>query len=161
MPKKVRALTEEEVAALEKPGSYTVGGVQGLRLVIKGNSKSWAFKMTMPDGSHPDMGLGTYPKLSLAEAREKAQAIRERVKAGRDPLAERREEVQRQRAERAAEAVEGCPSAPVEYHMSRREIAAELGLSQDQTDRALYSAMRKVRAELARRELTLADLLDA
>ena len=38
-----------------------------------------------------DMGLGSYPAVTLAKAHEEARAIRDAIGSGRDPVAEKRE----------------------------------------------------------------------
>ena len=50
-----------------------------------------------------DMGLGAYPQISLAEAREKAAEARRKSKAGVDPLSARDAERERIRLEAARE----------------------------------------------------------
>lgn len=42
------------------------------------------------NGRRRDIGLGGYPKLSLAKARERASEVRAQVEDGLDPVAERR-----------------------------------------------------------------------
>ena len=81
------ALSATRVRALKDPGRYSDGG--GLHLYIsRAGSKSWVLRITI-DGHRRDIGLGGYPAVSLARAREKAAEIRAAVAAGRDPLADR------------------------------------------------------------------------
>ena len=62
----------------------------GLHLFIsKAGRKSWVQRITI-DGRRRDIGLGGFPSVSLASAREKAADNRTAVAAGRDPLAEKR-----------------------------------------------------------------------
>ncbi|MDF1586459.1 tyrosine-type recombinase/integrase [Marinimicrococcus flavescens] len=69
------------------PGTYDDGG--GLRLTVRtGGSRSWTLRYQMA-GRRRDMGLGRFPDVSLAKAREKADAARRLVADGVDPLAER------------------------------------------------------------------------
>jgi Arm DNA-binding domain len=52
-------------------------------------SKSWVFRFKR-DGKAHDMGLGSFPSVSLAEARQKATEARQQRDAGKkDPIAER------------------------------------------------------------------------
>lgn len=82
------ALSATRVRALKEPGRYSDGG--GLHLFIsKARRKSWVHRITI-DGRRRDIGLGGFPSVSLAQAREKAAANRTAVAGGRDPLAERR-----------------------------------------------------------------------
>ena len=75
-----------------KPQSRTQrhGDGRGLYLVVRpGGSKAWVQRIVI-DGSRADIGLGGYPDVSLARAREKSQEIRTAVADGRDPRAESR-----------------------------------------------------------------------
>ena len=81
-------LSATRVKALKEPGRHSDGG--GLHLYIsKAGRKSWVLRMTI-DGRRRDMGLGGFPSVSLARAREKAADSRAAVAEGRDPLAEKR-----------------------------------------------------------------------
>ena len=82
------ALTAAKVKALTKPGMHHDG--RGLYLrVAPGGSKGWMLRATI-DGRRRDIGLGGYPSVSLARARQLADGHRLAVAEGRDPLAERR-----------------------------------------------------------------------
>jgi len=75
--------------ASAKPGVYQDGG--GLRLVVSNSgAKKWVFRFTV-NGRRRDMGLGSFPDVELAEAREKAAKARKLVKNGGDPFAARNE----------------------------------------------------------------------
>ena len=81
-------LSATRVKALKDPGRYSDGG--GLHLYIsKAGRKSWVLRITV-DGRRRDIGLGGYPSVSLARAREKAADNRAAIADGRDPLAEKR-----------------------------------------------------------------------
>ena len=82
-------LTALKVKTIKKPGRYSDG--LGLHFVVrKGSfSKSWVLRATV-DGKRRDIGLGGYPGVSLARAREKALEYKSTLADGRDPLAERR-----------------------------------------------------------------------
>ena len=74
--------------AVKQPGRYGAGN--GLYLLVKpSGSKSWVLR-TVVQGRRRDMGLGGYPLVSLAEAREAAFENRNLARAGGDPLALRR-----------------------------------------------------------------------
>ena len=82
------ALSATRVKALREPGRYSDGG--GLHLYIsRAGHKSWVLRITI-DGRRRDSGLGGFPSVSLARAREKAAETRTAVAKGRDPLAEKR-----------------------------------------------------------------------
>ena len=81
-------LSATRVRALKRPGRYSDDG--GLHLFIsKSRRKSWVLRITI-DGRRRDIGLGGYPTVSLAQARDKAGNYRAAVAEGRDPLAEER-----------------------------------------------------------------------
>ncbi|HEX2528682.1 MAG TPA: integrase arm-type DNA-binding domain-containing protein [Geminicoccus sp.] len=69
------------------PGIYEDGA--GLRLVVKSSgARSWVLRYQL-HGKRHDLGLGGWPDVSLARAREKAAAARSLKADGVDPLAER------------------------------------------------------------------------
>ncbi len=92
MPKKVsNALTPLGVKNA-KPGRHADGG--GLHLLVKeSGARSWVYRF-MLNGKSRDVGLGAAgPEgISLADARDARAALRLKVKAGVDPLAERQQE---------------------------------------------------------------------
>ena len=81
-------LTVALVRAVSKPGMYGDGGTLYLR-VAPGGSKSWIQRITI-DGRRRDMGLGGFPLVTLAEARDMAFENRRLARRGRDPLADKR-----------------------------------------------------------------------
>ncbi|MGD9773842.1 tyrosine-type recombinase/integrase [Diaphorobacter sp.] len=111
MPKRILEKTALEVSRLKAEGSYAVGGVSGLYLRIEGGSRSWVFRYVHL-GHRRRMGLGSYPLVSLAEAREAARDALKVRNAGKDPLiarqaareAARRAHAQRLEFDKAAEA---------------------------------------------------------
>src|SRR5215210_4697153 len=81
-------LTDRKVGTAG-PGRHGDEAVRGLMLVVQpGGSRSWVLRYQMA-GRRRDMGLGPYPEIGLARARERAMDARRLVKEGRDPLAER------------------------------------------------------------------------
>lgn len=104
MPKKlVNALTPFAVKNA-KPGRHADGG--GLQLLVKeSGARSWIFRF-MLKGKSRDVGLGPAAgagAIPLAKARDLADALRVKVKAGVDPLAEReRDAAEALAAEQAA-----------------------------------------------------------
>ena len=74
---------------LQAPGYHSVGGVAGLNLqVSKAGTKSWVMRCTVGT-KRREIGLGAYPGVGLALAREKAQQVRDEIVAGIDPVAQR------------------------------------------------------------------------
>ena len=81
------ALSATRAKALTDPGRYSDGG--GLHLYISNaGRKSWVQRVTI-DRRRRDIGLGAFPSVSLAQAREKAAGNRAAVAEGRDPLAKK------------------------------------------------------------------------
>lgn len=88
MPKLAREMGALDVSRLKGEGLYAVGGVAGLYLQVRGPSKSWILRV-MVGKKRRDMGLGGYPSVTLAMAREKARQAREAIGSGVDPILER------------------------------------------------------------------------
>ena len=76
------------VRGLTKPGRYGDGGTLFLN-VAPGGSKSWIQRLAI-DGKRHDIGLGGFPLVTLAEAREAAFENRRLARCGGDPLAAKR-----------------------------------------------------------------------
>lgn len=73
-----------------KAGKYEDG--DGLRLVVTAKgSKRWVVRFTL-EGKRREMGLGSYPEVTLADARERARQARAQVAKGVDPIETRGEE---------------------------------------------------------------------
>jgi len=69
---------------------YPVGGVSGLLLrITPSGSRQWVLRVKIGN-RRPDMGLGPYPEISLAQARDKAREVKEKIRNGIDPLEEKR-----------------------------------------------------------------------
>jgi integrase len=92
-------LTAAQVAAIKKPGRYTDGGNLILRVDTEGR-KTFGFRYGL-DGRERTAGLGPVWRVSLAEARAKAEAMGKLLAARLDPIAERDKQ---RAAERAAAA---------------------------------------------------------
>lgn len=102
MPKTAIELKALDVQRLTEPGLYFVGVVPGLALqVLPSGARSWVLRV-MVAGKRRDMGLGGYPAVTLAQARDLARAAREKVKSGIDPIEESRAARSAQAASRAA-----------------------------------------------------------
>ncbi|WP_421526384.1 tyrosine-type recombinase/integrase [Pseudomonas yamanorum] len=96
-------LNPKQVENLTEPGTYEDG--DGLRLVVKPTGrKSWLLRFQLA-GRRREMGLGSFPEVSLKKARQDASAKRTQLSDGIDPLAARDIERAAQReAQRASEA---------------------------------------------------------
>ena len=88
--KRPKRLSATFVNTVNVPGRYGDGrGRHGLSLLVKpattgGFSKSWAQRIRL-DGKAANVGLGSYPVVTLARARQKALANARIVSEGRDP----------------------------------------------------------------------------
>ena len=82
-------LSVAKVKSNLKPGRYGDGDTLYL-LVKPGGSKSWVQRLVV-QGKPTDIGLGGFPSVSLAEAREAAFENRRLARRGGDPLAGKRE----------------------------------------------------------------------
>lgn len=91
MPKKANELTAMAVRKLSKPGLHAVGGVAGLYIQItESGARSWILRATV-GVKRRDFGLGSYPEITLAVARERGLAIRDQIRRGIDPKAAKQE----------------------------------------------------------------------
>ncbi len=95
MPRIAKELSALEVKRLSRPGWHAVGGVAGLLLQIREPQKvgtqprSWILRIRAA-GQRQIVGLGSYPQVSLAEAREQAKKLALEAKGGTDILSEKR-----------------------------------------------------------------------
>lgn len=85
MPRRAREMTAIELKRLGR-GVHAVGGVAGLHLqVSEGDGRSWLLR-AMVGVKRREIGLGPYPEVGLALARQKAAEVRQMVRAGIDPI---------------------------------------------------------------------------
>ncbi|MCA3219355.1 MAG: tyrosine-type recombinase/integrase [Burkholderiales bacterium] len=91
MPKKAAELSAIRVRDIRQPGMHFVGGVAGLALqVLPSGGRSWVLRVRI-GGKRRDMGLGGFPDVPLAQAREAARRARDKIKNGIDPIEEARQ----------------------------------------------------------------------
>lgn len=125
MPKIAKELSALEVKRLNTPGWHAVGGVAGLLLQIRSPAqpgasmpRSWILRL-MVGGQRQLIGLGSYPQVSLATARDQARVLASEAKAGVNLLARKRA----QRSALIAEAAKNktfqeCADAYMDAHAS-------------------------------------------
>lgn len=90
MAKRAKDLTAIEIKRLDDIGTHSVGGVAGLYFQVSSpTAKSWLLR-AMIGKRRRWIGLGPYPEVSLANARDLAREMRQKIKAGIDPIEERR-----------------------------------------------------------------------
>jgi len=98
---KLTVKTIESLAKAGKPG--LTGDGEGLYLQIsKTGGISWIYRYKIA-GKTRDMGLGKFPLISLATAREKAVEARKLTRTGIDPLVAREDERERHQLEQERE----------------------------------------------------------
>lgn len=91
MPRKAKQLTAIALSKLTARGFYFVGGVDGLALSVSSTgARNWILRVRIA-GKRCDVGLGAFPEVSLATAREKAIFSRQQIRDGINPIAAKRE----------------------------------------------------------------------
>ena len=107
----MKKLTALKVKSATAPGIYVDGN--GLMLVVKSpTSRSWILRLQHA-GRRRDYGIGSASKISLAEAREKADKYRRDVAKGIDPLVAKR-------------AAKGIPTFREAAILAHKEVTAGL-----------------------------------
>ncbi|WP_188758617.1 tyrosine-type recombinase/integrase, partial [Allosediminivita pacifica] len=95
MPRAAKELSALEVKRLKYPGkgrkaTFAVGGVSGLLLQITANGgRSWLLRIQVGE-KRREIGLGGYPEVTLAAARERAREVKDQVRRGVDPVEDRK-----------------------------------------------------------------------
>lgn len=95
VPRVAKELTALEVKRLAHPGAggnitTAVGGVSGLLLQITPNGgRTWLLRVTV-GGRRREIGLGGFPEVTLAQARERAREAKDKIRRGIDPIEERK-----------------------------------------------------------------------
>jgi len=90
MGSKKSELSALAVSRLTRPGLHAVGGVSGLALNVKDTgARSWILR-TVVGTKRREMGLGAFPDVTLAQARELARQARLLVRQSVDPIEQAR-----------------------------------------------------------------------
>jgi len=131
--------------AKPKEKDYSLSDTAGLSLFVAAKgTKAWHFRFSW-HGQQPRISLGTYPEITLKEARERRDEARSLIAKGLDPRSQRREE------KRAAStgAVKTFEVVANEWHAfkSPRMLAAKKGgvtQSRMYLDKDLIPALGKI-----------------
>jgi len=98
MPKIANPLNDLQVRRITRVGWHAVGGVAGLLLQVRKPAqedaqipRSWILRVKVGNDRQP-IGLGPYPQVSLADARERAKKLVVEAKLGIDLKAKKRTE---------------------------------------------------------------------
>lgn len=98
MPKIAKQLSDLQVRRINRVGWHAVGGVAGLLLQVRKPAKegaqtprSWILRVKVGDQRQP-IGLGSYPQVSLAMAREQASKLVMEARQGVNLKAKKREQ---------------------------------------------------------------------
>ncbi|WP_250463786.1 MULTISPECIES: site-specific integrase [unclassified Caballeronia] len=127
MPKKAKELGPLAVSRLKKTGRYAVGGVTGLYLYVSDTGAGYWVLRVVVAGKRREIGIEAYSQkgMGVAEARERALALREDIKRGIDPVMQRKEAASQLRAGQALEmtfektAERYIAAKEVEWHNSK------------------------------------------
>lgn len=94
MPRSARVLSAAQIKELaKKEGEYSVGGVSGLKLLVRkaqdgSLSVAWVLRKQGKDGFK--VSLGAYPLISLKAARDAAEEVLRKAHTGMNPVEEKR-----------------------------------------------------------------------
>lgn len=156
MPKKAVELGALDVKRLTEPGMHFVGGVAGLGLQITpSGSKSWVLRV-MVGAKRRKMGLGGFPDVPLARARELARDARERVSNGIDPIDEKKTARRNLAASRAKDVTfKAC----AEQHIAAHKASWKNEKHEGQWERTLETYAYPVIGEMFVRDVTLQHVM--
>lgn len=130
MPRVAKELSALDVKRISHPragGNKTVavGGVAGLLLQITPNdAKSWLLRTTVGTVRR-EFGLGGYPEITLAAARDRARETKAKIRAGIDPELERKEKrsaiiTAQRRGLTFSNAVDSCLAAKLDQYKNSK-----------------------------------------
>lgn len=156
MPKLAKEMAALTVARLATPGLHFVGVVPGLGLqVTAAGARSWTLRVVI-GGKRRDMGLGGYPEVTLAHAREKARGARELIRQGIDPIAQQQAAASALRASMAeALTFKECAAAYIKAHAAGWKNAKHKQQWENTLDQHAYPVI----GELLVRDVKLPQVL--
>ena len=95
MPRQAKEMTALDVRRLKHSGegrnvTVAVGGISGLLLQLTPNGgRTWLLRTSIA-GRRREIGLGGFPDVTLAQARDRARDAKDKVRNGIDPVEERK-----------------------------------------------------------------------
>ncbi|THD76007.1 DUF4102 domain-containing protein [Thalassobius vesicularis] len=124
MPRVAKELSALEVKRMQHPGkggniTIAVGGVSGLLMQLTPNGgRSWLLRASV-GGKRREIGLGGFPDVTLAQARDRARDTKDKIRSGIDPVEERKAtraalETAQRRGLTFADAVDRCLAAKLD-----------------------------------------------
>ena len=160
MPRKLSNALTSLTVKNARPGRHADGA--GLHLLVKeSGARSWVYRF-MLKGKSRDIGLGTAGPhgISLAAARDLASALRLKVKAGIDPLAERHREASEALAAAQAAQIAGITfKAVAEAYIGANEASWRNDKHRQQWRNTLASYVYPVMGELPVADIATAHVL--
>ncbi|MBY8975086.1 integrase arm-type DNA-binding domain-containing protein [Rhodobacteraceae bacterium NNCM2] len=138
------------------PVFHSVGGVDGLMIQITENgSKSWLQRLSI-NGKRRVMGLGSYPEISLADARDKAREARQLAREGIDPIEARKAK----RAEAAAASARNLTfGQALDRYIDEKLVELASEKNRKQWERMLRSYAAPVLGPMPISDITVHDVL--
>lgn len=117
MARKAKELSALEVSRLTASGHHAVGGVAGLYLYVNATgARSWVLRI-MVGNKRRHMGLGGFPDVTFAQAKDKARQARNEVNRGVDPILQREAAISQLRAQQISEKTfEQAATAYIDAH---------------------------------------------
>jgi integrase len=107
MPRRIKEWGDQDLKTISE-GVHFVGGIGGLTLQVKApkgiyghRSASWVLRVYF-GSKRRNIGLGSFPEVSLATARDKASEVKALCQRGIDPIRLKHEHRRRADADRAA-----------------------------------------------------------
>ena len=155
MPRKAKELSPLEVRRLTHNGLHFVGVVPGLALQVRGDARSWILRARV-GGVVRDIGLGGYPGVTLAMAREAARETRQQIAQGVDPIQVRKDQ---QSSLRAAQGKRLMFADAVRQFLADKEKTWQNAKHRQQWENTLNTYAFPVLGKLAVNDIEIAHVL--
>mgnify|MGYP006077712553 CR=1 FL=1 len=157
MPRKLKVLSAIEIQRLNHNGLHFVGMIPGLALQVRGEARSWILRAKVGNVVR-DIGLGGYPGVTLAMAREVAREMRLQISNGIDPIQQRREQ---QDALRATQAKRLVFSEAVRRFLADKGSEWRNAKHRQQWTNTLQTYAIPVMGKMAVKDIELAHVIEA